>query len=133
MLKRTKWIVAGAVVMTSVLALAPLAAASASARPAPQVARHGNCSGQADWKLKVAPENGRLQVEFEVQHATAGDHWQVKIKENGSPLLSSGKVVRADGSFDVKHRANNTSGPDRFVARATNASSGESCVGTVTF
>jgi hypothetical protein len=133
MLKRTKRIVAGAVVMTSVLALAPMAAASASTRPVPQVARHGSCSGQADWKLKVAPENGRLQVEFEVQHATAGEHWQVKIKENGSPLLSSGKVVRADGSFDVKHRANNTSGPDRFVARATNASSGESCVGTVTF
>lgn len=133
MLKRAKWIVAGAVVMTSVLALAPMAAANASTRPAPQVARHGNCSGQADWKLKVAPENGRLQVEFEVQHATVGDHWQVKIRENGSRLLSSGKVVRADGSFDVKHRANNTSGPDRFVARATNASSGEVCLGKVTF
>ncbi len=133
MLRRTKAIVAGAVVMTSLLAIAPMTAAGASANPQPRVARHGSCSAQADWKLKVAPENGRLQVEFEVQHATAGDHWQVTIKENGSQILSSGKVVRPDGSFDVKHRANNTSGPDRFVARATNASSGESCVGKVTF
>jgi hypothetical protein len=131
MVRKTKAIVAGAAVMASLLALAPMVAASA--RPAPQVARHGSCSGQADWKLKVAPENGGLQVEFEVQHATAGDHWQVRIKEDGAQLLSSSKVVRADGSFDVKHRANNTSGSDRFVARATNASSGESCVGTVTF
>jgi hypothetical protein len=132
MLRKTKAIVAGAAVLASLLVLAPMAA-SVSAAPALRVARQGTCSGQADWKLKVAPENGRLQVEFEVQHATPGDHWHVRIKENGSPLLSSGKVVRADGSFDVKHRANNTSGPDRFVARATNASSGESCLGTVTF
>ena len=129
----TKRIGAGAVVITTLLLLAPMATSNASTRPAPQVARHGSCSGQADWKLKVAPENGRLQVEFEVQHATPGDHWQVRIKENGSPLLSIGKVVRADGSFDVKHRANNTTGPDRFVAKATDALSRETCVGTVTF
>jgi hypothetical protein len=133
MYNATKRIGAVVVVITTLLLLAPMATADASTRPAPQVARHGSCSRQADWKLKVAPENGRLQVEFEVEHATPSAHWQVRIKENGSRLLSIGKVVRADGSFDVKHRANNTSGPDRFVARATNASSGESCVGTVTF
>jgi hypothetical protein len=43
------------------------------------------------------------------------------------------KTVGSDGSFDVKHRARNTSGPDRFVARATNASTGEVCVGKATF
>ncbi|MGZ6545123.1 MAG: hypothetical protein ACXVEI_07405 [Actinomycetota bacterium] len=137
MLRKTKAIVAGAIVVSSMLALAPLTATSAAAAPraaaAPSVAHHGSCSAQADWKLKVAPENGRLQVEFEVEHATAGDHWQVTIKENGSQLVSSTKVVQADRSFHVKHRAHDTSGADRFVARETNASSGESCVGKVTF
>lgn len=133
MLRETKAIVAGAAVLASLLALAPMTAASAHTSPAPRIARHGSCTGHADWKLKVAPENGRLQVEFEVEHATAGDRWRVSVKENGSPLLSRSKVVRADGSFDIKHGANNTLGSDRFVARATNASSGESCVGTVTF
>ena len=133
MLRRTKTIVAGAVVVAAMLAVAPMTAASASASAAPRVAKHGSCSGNADWKLKVSPENGGPQVEFEVEHATPGDHWHVTIKENGSQLLSSSKVVHADRSFSVKHRGNDTSGSDRFVAKATNASSGESCMGKVTF
>ena len=30
------------------------------------VIREGNCTGRSDWKLKLSPENGRIEVEFEV-------------------------------------------------------------------
>lgn len=129
-MKRALTIALAAITGLSLLAFAP----GAMARPdAPRVITRGSCSGQANWKLKVAPENGRLQVEFEVHQATAGDRWAVRIRENGAPLWSGARTVQPDGSFDVTHRARNTSGRDRFVVRATNASTGEVCVGKATF
>ena len=28
------------------------------------VIRRGNCSGSSDWKLKLSPEDGRIEVEY---------------------------------------------------------------------
>ena len=130
-MKKTMSIALAAITSLSLLlAMAPPASARADAA---RVTTQGHCSGQASWKLHVAPENGRLQVEFEVHQATAGDRWAVRIRENGAALWSGSRTVQGDGSFDVKHLARNTSGSDRFVARATNGSTGEVCVGKATF
>ena len=69
MLRRTKTIVAGAVVVAAMLAVAPMTAASASASAAPRVAKHGSCSGNADW----SPEggSGALASEF----SSGIEHW----------------------------------------------------------
>jgi len=128
-MKKAITIAVAAITGLSLLAMAP----AASARPnAPRVITQGHCSGQADWKLKVAPENARLQVEFEVHQAIPGARWVVRIRENGAMLWSGPRTVQADGSFGVQRRARNTAGSDRFAARATNASTGEVCVGTAT-
>ena len=31
-----------------------------------EVIQRGSCSAQSDWKLKVKPDNSRLELEFEV-------------------------------------------------------------------
>jgi hypothetical protein len=48
---------------TSLALAAPAGVAVAGDR---DVIREGSCSGSSDWNLKLSPENGRIEVEFEV-------------------------------------------------------------------
>src|SRR5262245_8359718 len=36
------------------------------------VIRDGSCSGRSDWKLKLSPQDGRIEVEFEVDQNVVG-------------------------------------------------------------
>lgn len=116
--------IAGALVLTVALALPATAGGS-------DVIRRGNCSGNTDWKLKLSPENGRLQVEYEVDSNVNGQTWRVQILQNGNRIFAGTRVTRApSGSFELRKLTNNTAGTDRFRARAVNAASGETCIGT---
>ena len=42
------------------------------------VIRQGACGGVSDWKLKLSPENGRIEVEYEVDQNRTGDAWRVR-------------------------------------------------------
>jgi hypothetical protein len=123
--------VAAAMVAASLLAIAPAAHAD-DGRGGAEVIRRGNCSGQTDWKLKVKPDNGRLELDWEVDSNINGQRWNVGINQNGSRIFAGARVTQApSGSFDVTRRPSNMAGTDRFVARATNPSTGETCVGRV--
>jgi hypothetical protein len=96
------------------------------------VITRGSCSGPTDWKLKVKPDDGRLEVEFEVDSNVNGQSWNVRIKQNGERIFNGTRVTQGpSGSFELKRRPNDTAGTDRFAARATNPSTGETCVGTI--
>ena len=115
-----------------VLALAG-GAVTASANEA-DVIRRGSCSGASAWKLKLSPENGRIEVEFEVDQNRVGRRWRVTLRRNGVRIFRAIRVTRApSGSFEVRRVARNGSGRDRFVARARNLRSRESCRGVATF
>ena len=94
------------------------------------VVRQGSCSGRSDWKLKLSPDNGKIEVEFEVDSNVNGQTWQVQMLKDGSQILSGNRMTHApSGSFDVRKLATNPAGRDTFRARAHNATSGETCVG----
>lgn len=94
----------------------------------------GNCSASSDWKLKVKKDNGRLEVEYEVDSNQAGQTWTVLITDNGNTVFAGDKVTRGrSGSFTARARTDNLAGTDNFVATADNAASGENCTGTLTF
>ena len=40
------------------------------------VIQEGRCSVSSDWKLKLSPENGRIEVEFEVDQNVVGQTWR---------------------------------------------------------
>ena len=95
------------------------------------VIRTGNCSGSSDWKLKLSPENGRIEVEYEVDSNQVGQTWRVRLFENGNRIFRGTKTTKApSGSFEVRTLANNTAGSDSFRARAVNVASGEVCGGS---
>lgn len=99
-----------------------------------EVIRTGSCSGSADWKIKAKPDDGRLEVEFEVDQNVVGDTWAVRIFDDGERIFAGRRTTRApSGSFTVELRTNDRPGTDDFVGRARNLSTGEVCRGTLAF
>jgi hypothetical protein len=125
------------VIAASVAALCGLliavAAAPAAVTKDGDVIRRGNCTGSTDWKLKLSEEDGRIEVEFEVDQNRNGVSWNVRLFQNGSQIARATRVTRGpSGSFEFRKVAPNTAGTDSFRARATRAS-GEVCTGRASF
>ena len=94
------------------------------------VIRRGACSGVSDWKLKLSPENGRIEVEYEVDQNRSGDVWRVRIRHNGDLVFAGTRTTRApSGSFEVRILQRNRAGDDVFRGRAVNLRTGEVCGG----
>ena len=95
------------------------------------VRRSGSCSGSSNWKLKLSPENGALEVEFEVDQNVNGDTWRVTMRHDGTRFFRGRRVTQApSGSFEVRRVEGNHSGTDHFTARARNLSTDEVCRGS---
>jgi hypothetical protein len=125
-MKKTLSIAIGAVMLVSLFAL-PASAGN-------DVVRTGNCSARSDWKLKVKPDDGGLDVEFEVDQNVVGDTWAVRIVQDGERIFAGRRTTRgASGSFTVERMTSNNAGTDDFVARARNLSTDEVCRGTLSF
>ena len=97
-----------------------------------RVITNGSCSAGADWKLKVKTDDGRLEVEGEVDSFRAGQTWAWTLRHNGSVSARGTSTTTArSGSFDVERKIVNLAGTDRVVFRATYA--GQTCRGVVNF
>jgi hypothetical protein len=89
------------------------------------VVRRGSCSGRSDWKLKLSPEDGRIEVEFEVDQNRNGVPWKVTLRRNGSLVVSTTRRTHApSGSFSLERVIAGAGG--NITAVATRAS-GERC------
>jgi hypothetical protein len=98
-----------------------------------RIIRTGSCSGSADWKLKAKHDDGRLEVEYEVDANQAGQTWRVRVRDNGVRVVATRATTGGrSGSFSVERKIANRSGSDSIVARARNLSSGQLCVGRLT-
>ena len=111
--------------VASGIALAPAAGAKGG-----DVIRTGVCSGAAHWKLKLSPDNGRIEVEFQVDTNKVGSAWRVRIRHNGALIFVGKRVTKApSGAFTVRRLTNNRAGRDSFRAGAKEVVSGQTCVG----
>jgi len=99
-----------------------------------RIIRTGSCSGSADWKLKAKHDDGRIEVEFEVDSNQSGQTWRVRVRDNGVRVIATRATTGGrSGSFDIERKVANRAGSDSFVARARDLSSGQLCVGRLTF
>ena len=106
--------------------------ASASGGGDGRVERSGSCSGSTDWKLKAKPDDGRLEVEGEIDSNRNGQTWNWVIRHNGGiAARGQARTTAPSGSFEVERRLANFAGVDTFVFRASNPASGEVCRGVV--
>ena len=114
-------------------ALAVTGALVATAAPAAlakgtEVRTSGTCSQGATWKLKAKTDDGRLEVELEVDSNRVGQSWSVRLKDNGVLVWSGTRTTLApSGSFEVERRIANRAGTDTITAYARHAASGQTC------
>jgi hypothetical protein len=95
------------------------------------VEQQGSCRGSSDWKLKLSPEDGGIEAEFEVDQNVSGDRWRVVIRHRGQVAFRGVRTTGGpSGSFEVRIVENDGAGPDAFRARARNLSTGEVCRGS---
>jgi hypothetical protein len=97
-----------------------------------EVIKRGGCSGSSDWKLKAKPDDGRLEVEGEVDSNRNDQTWHWKILHNGTVAKQGTATTTApSGSFEVERRIGNAPGSDRVGWRAANGATGEVCRGSL--
>jgi hypothetical protein len=122
----------GAVVALIGMAVALVASPAAIAKRG-DVRVAGSCTKSATSKLKLSEEDGRIEVEFEVDQNRNGVRWTVSLTQNGSRIARMTRVTKGpSGSFEARVVAANRAGADRFTARATSRS-GEVCTARATF
>lgn len=132
-MKRTK---SGRVVtlLGATLGLSALLAVSApvAAGDPGEVQRQGDCSGNADWRLEVEPEDGGLQVDLRIrQDDQAGRVWDIRIKQNGERFFRADRTTDEDGEIRIRRQRPNTAGDDRFFFKAIGPG-GQTCSGGLT-
>jgi hypothetical protein len=90
----------------------------------------GHCVGGGVYELKAKHDDGRIEVEYEVDTNQAGQVWNTRITDNGT-LVFSAKTTTAppSGSFTVRRLIANRPGTDTIRASATLG--GRSCGGTL--
>jgi hypothetical protein len=124
--------------MTRIVPVVLLAALTPVASPAfakdGEVIRRGSCSASADWKLKASPEDGRIEVEGEVDSNENGQTWKWRLVHNGSvSARGTATTTGPSGSFDVERTVVDLKGEDHLRFRARNTGSDETCVGSLRF
>jgi hypothetical protein len=92
----------------------------------------GTCTLRSSSKLKLSDEDGRLEVEFEVDENRVGKAWRVGIAVDGRTVATRRAVTRApSGSFEVRAVVGARAGA-RVAAVARRAATGEVCRASAT-
>jgi hypothetical protein len=120
----------GSLVAAAVSACALLGAApSAWARDGDdgEVRARGVCTGGATARLKLKGDDGRIEVELEVDQSRSGVRWRVVlVHERRVAWRGSARTAGASGSFELQRRLRDLPGFDTVTARAS-APGGPTC------
>ena len=112
-------------VTVAVSGAALVAAPLASAKGGDPVRVRGVCTQSSTAKLKLSPEDSRIEVEFEVDQNRNGVPWKVTLRQNGSLVASTTATTHApSGSFSLRRVI---SGAHGTVVAVATRSSGERC------
>lgn len=116
----SKHLIGTAAVLAATLGTSAILAAPAQARGGNDVSSSGACTSHGTWQLKAKPDNGRIEIEFEVDVNRVGKTWHVRITDNTHLLTSRDATTTApSGSFTVATSTRNRAGVDVIRARAT--------------
>lgn len=97
------------------------------------VERTARCTMGSTVKLDLSPEDGRVEVEVEVDENRNGSRWGVVANRNGTRVISRTAVTRGpSGSFEVRRVVAPGSPSTRVTAVARRAATGEVCRVTAT-
>jgi hypothetical protein len=88
----------------------------------------GQCTAASASKLKAKPDNGQLEVQFEVDSNVVGQTWGVILRDNGTTFFKgTATTAGTSGSFEVRKLTADQAGSDKIQAAAKNPKTGEIC------
>jgi hypothetical protein len=109
------------------LALLTVPAALAKGRDHRALRIQGVCTQQSTSELKIKREDGRLEVEFEVDQNQTGVPWTVTLSRNDAVVKTLTATTQApSGSFEIRGRLRGRLGTDTIKVVAMSPS-GETC------
>ena len=112
-------VIAKGAAVAAVAGLALTATPAGVARDGDVLVR-GTCTKSSTSKLKLSREDGRVEVEFEVDQNRNGVTWRIVLTRNGTRVFSGARTTRPpSGSFEARRVVGDTPAADRFRARAT--------------
>jgi hypothetical protein len=119
--------VAAVAVVASTVAVAP-----AQAGDSDREVRNTNGCATGVIKVKAKADDGRIEVEGEVDTNRRGQTWRWQIRRDGTVAArGTGTTAGASGSFEAERKIADRAGSDRIVFRAVR--NGRVCRVGVTF
>jgi len=113
--------------LLSTLALLGLACAPLATAKDGDLIRRGKCANGIKTKLKASPENGQIEVEYELDNAAPNSLWQITLRKNGVVILRTNRRANSFGDLNVRKVTPNGNGSDRIEAIARRSSGGAAC------
>ena len=111
---RTLAIGASATLLAVALPLATASSASA-------VEKRGGCSqGKAHCEFDVEKDDGRFEVDFEVDSNVRGQKWRLTLHHDGKRVFRDVRTTNREGEVGFERNRPNTAGRDAFRAKAVN-------------
>ena len=112
--------------------LLALPAVALSASPAAAVQNQKSCAG-ANVKLEAERDDGRHEVQVDIDNGQRGERWRVKLFQNGDRFVNVVRTVGGDDrDIDLDRDRRNTAGTDTYKLRAKNLRTGGACTLRVT-
>jgi hypothetical protein len=112
--------------------LLALPAVALSASPAAAVQNQKSCAG-ANVKLEAERDDGRHEVQVDIDNGQRGERWRVKLFQNGDRFVNVVRTVGGDDrDIDLDRDRRNTAGADTYKLRAKNLRTGGACTLRVT-
>lgn len=118
-----------AIGVTALLAIPVATVLTAS--PASAVDKEGNCAG-ARYELDVEKDDGRFEVDADIDDARAGSKWRVTLKHDGKRFYNKVRTADREGDISVDRYRPDTAGKDVFKLTVKKIGSGSSCSHTIT-
>jgi hypothetical protein len=105
--------------------------ASASHGGGSAIQSRGACVGGGAFKLQAKHDDGRIEVEYQVDTNRVGQVWHVRLADNRAIFFNgTARTTAPSGSFEIHKRTANRVGSDTIRAHATFGT--RSCGGHVT-
>jgi hypothetical protein len=128
---RTKLLMTAAAIMTAPVVAAATPAFASGGGGGAGVTASGACTNGGHFKLKAKHDDGKIELEYQVDSNRAGQVWAVRITDNGAVVVSRNATTAGpSGSFTIQKKIKNRAGSDKIKAHATFKN--RTCKGAVT-
>jgi hypothetical protein len=108
------------------LALLGVPALTLTATPAHAVDKSQRCDG-ARMELSVEKDDGRFEVEADIDDADPGSRWRLALRQDGNRYFKDVRRADGDGDVSVDRDRPNTPGRDVFTLRVNRVGTEGGC------